>query len=626
MLAILFLVLSGCCGFLLLERMVRRSYFPVFVAGGLILGTMITTWSVFLLAFLMGIAKATLVVTVMLPIALIILINKRSPRPPIKLTGKQKLTMLALGIFWTLILLPLFNSRMLATKPDGLYSGGNTWGDIAIHATYISRFAQMNRLDFTSPIYAQEKTTYPFLMDFFTSILWRLGFSLQLSLVASGFALCLSTITLLYLLMFDITKSRWISGCTTLVFLFNGGLGFFYAIKDYLQSGQSPFTFLFSMKVAYTNLFPLGIYWSNIITDFILPQRAIIAGLATFMLMLTLLRTIWVEKSNTSGQEYLVVLLISMLPFVHVHTFLVSIGVLFCFIAAQSVMKRKFPSVWIFPLAILILLSAPQLVWQFGHSFDGDFMRLQWGWMKGKEFFLLFWLKNMGLEFVFMISGGLFLLLSKRHSAFFKVIFFSLVILFLIANLIVFQPYDYDNSKFFLYTHLAVGSVTSIMLYEIWKRKILGKLASLLLIFLLTVSGVLAVLRESYTTWRIAQNSDLELATFIKNETPLNAVFLTSDSHNHPVTMLAGRTTLMGYRGWLWTHGINYRETEKDVVAMLRGYPVAPELITRYNVSYAFIGDSEKIDFAANDIYFASHFPVIFKNQSGTLYELKNHP
>src|SRR5207244_6675405 len=70
--------------------------------------------------------------------------------------------------------------------PICLYSGGGAWGDLALHATFIEKFATQTKLNLTSPIYAQEKTTYPFLFDFYAAQLVRFGFTLQAALVISG--------------------------------------------------------------------------------------------------------------------------------------------------------------------------------------------------------------------------------------------------------------------------------------------------------------------------------------------------------------------------------------------------------------------------------------------------------
>jgi hypothetical protein len=71
-------------------------------------------------------------------------------------------------------------------------------------------------------------------------------------------------------------------------------------------------------------------------------------------------------------------------------------------------------------------------------------------------------------------------------------------------------------------------------------------------------------------------------------------VFLTGSAHNHPIPALSGRPRVMGYEGWLWSHGINgtrINARKNDEKAMFGGNYA---LIKDYGVDYICIGPYEK--------------------------------
>lgn len=621
MVALLFIVLSFLFGSLALKRLYAQAYIGEIFAGGFILGSFVSTPFLFLISYWLGISKGLLATLILLTLAIafLFLTKKRAPMPRIEFKKFIGLTLFSL--FWIVVLLPLFLSHMLEQKADGLYSGGGAWGDIALHSTFTEKFAASDKIDLTSPIYSQEKTAYPFLIDFYAGILLRYGLSIQAALVFSGFMFMFAAVILLYFLAFRIFNSLNVAFLTVFLFLFNGGIGVYYAAKDYLAAKTDLLSFLTTMQVEYAHLAVYNLHWSNLIADYVLPQRAFLAGLPAFALVLLFLYSLWQQKQNSNSLRYLVALIIGLLPMWHTHTFLAALGLLLFFIFID-VLKGTKLTVWILPLALIGMLGLPQIYWQLSQTVTSHFMRIQLGWMAGKENIVIFWLRNMGLEFVLFIFGGAYLLVQKKH-AFLKIVFIPLATLFLITNVVIFQPHDYDNMKLMIYSHLAITLVMVFMLIEIWRKSFVGKLLALAIVISLSLTGILSVWRESYTSWQIANNEDLKIGQYVKSHTSPEAIFLTSDSHRHPVTMLAGRSIVMGYRGWLWTHGIDYSATSDDVFAMFSGAANTRLLLDKYKVSYVYIGLAELTDFDANLEYWQSHYPVVFENPSGKIFDVR---
>jgi uncharacterized membrane protein len=139
------------------------------------------------------------------------------------------------------------------------------------------------------------------------------------------------------------------------------------------------------------------------------------------------------------------------------------------------------------------------------------------------------------------------------------------------------------------------------------------------------VSGVLAVQRESTLHWRLFSAGDQAAAAVVRERTPPRSVFLTAPLHNHPVMGLAGRATVLGFPGWLWTHGYPYREREADVRTMYAGGGEALALLQRYGVDYVFIGPGER-QLAADAAWFERSFPVVHRDREFTIYDVRRPP
>ena len=115
---------------------------------------------------------------------------------------------------------------------------------------------------------------------------------------------------------------------------------------------------------------------------------------------------------------------------------------------------------------------------------------------------------------------------------------------------------------------------------------------------------------------------DIAVAQFVKHQTSRDALFLTSDKHNNPVSCLAGRTIVMGYRGWLWTHGIDYGVREQDVMEMFRGSERTINLLRQYRVDYVLIERDKISQFHENPEFFTNHFPIAYRSSNFTLVKV----
>lgn len=80
---------------------------------------------------------------------------------------------------------------------------------------------------------------------------------------------------------------------------------------------------------------------------------------------------------------------------------------------------------------------------------------------------------------------------------------------------------------------------------------------------------------------------DVEAAEWIKGHTPSDAIIATTSEGNHmrPESALAGRQILVGYPGWMDSHGMDWQERNKDVMGLFQGVR-ARTTVLKYNISH----------------------------------------
>ena len=77
----------------------------------------------------------------------------------------------------------------------------------------------------------------------------------------------------------------------------------------------------------------------------------------------------------------------------------------------------------------------------------------------------------------------------------------------------------------------------------------------------------------------------------------------------------------MTYRGWLWTHGYDYHDVEKDITKMFENPTQSQDLFEKHEVDYVVIGPNEKRVWHANENEF-SQFLLIKSSPNYKIYSL----
>ena len=180
------------------------------------------------------------------------------------------------------------------------------------------------------PIFPGTKLSYPFLPDLLSAWLVRCGFSVQTSLIVPAFVAILGSVIALYFFARRIAGPIGAMAAPFLLF-FNGSIvGCYYLWRDSRISHSLGSTIL-PLNVDYSHLPERNIHFSNLVSEYILPQRAAEFGLFLGLLAVQFLWLFW----DTRKTKYLVYasLMLSCMPYVHFHSFvalLMVAGFLFC--------------------------------------------------------------------------------------------------------------------------------------------------------------------------------------------------------------------------------------------------------------------------------------------------------
>ena len=528
-----------------------------------------------------------------------------------------------------------FLSHAYQFHKDGLYAGYiNIWGDWAAHLSFTGSFAYGHNFPPEFPIDPGNHLGYPFMMDFLAANLVPLGTSLTSSLVLTSGLLGLAFPAVMYLAASRFAGGRAAGAIATFVFLIGGGLGFLYLLGDVAARG---FDVLVHLPREYTLDRELNYQWLNPVLAYLVPQRTTLFGFSLALIVLVLLWT--ATRDRLGWPAYLFPGAVAgLMPAFHVHAWGTVVALsAFWFVLFDR--RRE----WAAFFAPALVLAVPVLLWMWpptNNSFCGDGGSIfgyciEPGWLSYTDAkrdgliwavpdFLLFWIKNTSLLLPLIVAGHF---VNRWIPTGFATWFAPMWLWFAVPSFIVLQPWDWDNTKFFIFFALLGSIVVGGVLAALYRRGPWAALAASVALVLMVFSGGLDLTRAqdtSVSSYLFVDARGLQLADWVRANTPTNAIFLVADEHNSPIPTLTGRRIVIGYPGWLFTYGLaDYAQKTNDAQLMLQGDHTTPELLQEYHVDYVLIGPQElsaQHDAAAT--YWAQVGKLVYDNGEYRLYRV----
>ncbi|MBJ7593516.1 MAG: hypothetical protein JF886_01425 [Candidatus Dormibacteraeota bacterium] len=418
---------------------------------------------------------------------------------------------------------------------------------------------------------------------------------------------------------------------------------------------------------------PLFAWW--------LPQRSILYGFSGALAALVLVLA--AVRSPRRGYESFALagLLLGLMPLIHIHT-LIAMAIVAVVLAARWRHRG-----WLVAAAVTVVVATPRLVslvgGPHGSAADGNvFPTVEPGWMYLADAarpvlsfgslvsgvgglvravltpqYWGFWIANTGVALPLCAVVALAVALRRVPGAIGTAalrvrslfaddlvsVALAFMAVFVVANLVVFQSWDWDNTKLFAYWYLGAALLVATLVVRWWRRWWRGAVAAVTVSTVL-LTGLLVLVRLLPWTppqdsvggpYSTATTADAQLAAHVAAATPSNAVFLTEGKPNDPVLTLGGRTAVMGYYGWLWSYGTDFASRPQDVRTMLEGCSTQKRsecavfgLLRAYRVDFAEIddriGDAGVFDTQVNVSWWASQgFPVVARSDHVTVYDVR---
>lgn len=547
------------------------------------------------------------------------------------------------------------NTHTILLNSDGsLHTGQATYGDMNMHIGFITSIAKQHTFPPEYSIYPGIKLAYPFLSDSISSSLYLLGASLRAAYIIPMLVAVMQVFCGFYSFIKFWFKKGSVAFIAFILFFYDGGFGFIHFLNK-VNFSKNFTEFYFTP----TSIGDYNYRWAQIIANMLIPQRATLFGWAV---LFPLLAFLYYAKENRSIKSFLIAgIMAAGLPMIHTHSFLALgiicvvwlfwdmykekesylllklagiIWVVFFFllrmyndktgliekngfiimIAGLGIIAvlfvkeivlcfknstiKSYIQTWGVFLIPVILFAFPQLLfWTFGQASGDGFLRSHFNWSNANDNYFIFYLKNIGITFLIFFPAWVSAKKKEVQTA------SPMLLIFFIAELVVFQPNEYDNNKLLFVAFVFMCGIVSdfvIKLFEKnWNIIFKGALAVSLL-FVGVFSSSMTIARECVSDYELYSKAQVDAAEYIEKNTAEKAVFLTGDNHNNAVAALTGRSIVCGADTFLYYHGINTAERKNEVANMYADPVGNKELYKKYNVSYIFVSDVETDEFQIN--------------------------
>ena len=283
---------------------------------GSVIGTLLSMWAPIPFAFFRGFGITAHIAAAIFALALHALwFARRGKTVPCAEDAAIDRPLPYLLVPFMVLAIYLVGSHTLQNVDGALYTGQCTYGDMAMHLSFITSIAGQQTFPPEYNLLPGTPVSYPFLCDSVSSSLYLLGTPLRWAYMIPMFFAFAQAFCGVWFLAREFCRRKYAPVLAFLLFFLNGGLGMIYFLNGE-YSLHDLFTAFYKTP---TNLTEKGMRWVNVIADMLLPQRATLFGWAALFAVLYLLfRAVF--RGDT--RLYLPAgILGGLLPMVHTHSY-----------------------------------------------------------------------------------------------------------------------------------------------------------------------------------------------------------------------------------------------------------------------------------------------------------------
>ena len=283
-------------------------------------------------------------------------------------------------------------------------------------------------------------------------------------------------------------------------------------------------------------------------------------------------------------------------------------------------------------------MAIPQLLILDGscrYTVDGSTMQLLFNWVNNRgsigtliDNYFWFWIKNVGIVYLLLIPAAIHL--KKRSPA--RGFMLGALILYLVAECVVFQKNIYDNNKLFYAAFMVCLPAVGTLLADAigWIRGMRAPFAKVVCAAAMGVLAVVCLLSGSLSIGREIVSDYVLFSAGMKRRQARISIRATARTRysSRAISTTAcrarwrGATSSAGSPTFLYYHGLNYSVQHADRREMLEHPAENAELFENYNVSYVYISNYERADFAVDEAWFAANGTLVFESGNVRIYAL----
>lgn len=440
----------------------------------------------------------------------------------------------------------------------------HNFGDLPWHLSIIRYIGRGGEIWPFNPIFAQDLIRYPFAIDLYNGLWESFGISTLQHLPATMAVLLIAISVWIY---------RW--------------LGWIGLVGIFLSGGWYGWQFITGGVV---DPWMKDIDWKNALLALWVPQRSFLIGLPLGLIMIR--QAIDGTVFRGIRGAILQPLLWGLFPFFHAHAFVVTAMITLVI----SIFKHRFLR------QIIVFFAAAPLAIFFVYILTDGFARSSVtrfvaGWqLQGKDP-ISFWWFNLGPWFTLWIVSIIAVLFIKRFKTH-RMLVFASSFFFLLFNFLILAPWEWDNFKLLIWPYILFVIAMSYIAEDYWAfDSWLVRFEKILFALVLSFSGLATnLVIVSQNSSRIYEANEVyELESCLK-EIQRESVFAAYPTYNHVLGFL-GFKLVLGYPGHLWSHGINYHETEQSLNNVMRGGAGWRDDLTKIKATHIFWGHREKTNF-----------------------------
>ena len=617
---ILYLATSFLVGLLLIQRLFSGAPPLVRLAGGYLLGLLLTAWATFIIALILFPLEDALLIAILVVLATQVLVLGRWRRQLSLSTLKPSPLEWALAAAALLVSFWLMDQRL---SGDPLTVSFNTWGDFGLHIPLARLFSQGHNLPPEYPFFAGEPIRYHFGFDFFAGALERQGFPIGLAFNIPA-ALAMTSMIVLSFELGRLLFGKVAAGAIAAVLLLsNSSLAF---VRYFQQFDNDVFEGLGDLwsNNRYLTIGPydgqdIAIYWT---LNVFLTRSHVIFGVAIALLIaFGLIQSLRQEQPLSLFKALGLGAILGLSLWVNAQVYAATLVFAVALFAVFGRWREAVPF-----LAAAGLIALPQFLWLGGGLEVGGNAKFHLGYLVEPltfDHFFAYWWLNLGLGLPLLVLAAVW---AKGND---RKLMLAVMAIFLFGNLVQLGR-DLGGQTHVVFTVWSVlmNAFIAFSLLRIWQLKLVGKALAPVLLFFLVFSGVIDAMVVKNDPRFVVFGDSQPTIEWIADNTEEDDVFLT-DHSLYVVPSLAGRRLYLGYDVWTaWAgYDVNPRLLIGSAIYNAPSKEEACRLLNSQGIDYVEVGPAER---NSNPIInwqlFADEFEAAFSTDTPggplTLYDV----